>query len=275
MTRFMKKGRAYRIDGQSVTSVTTAIGVLDKPALVNWSARMSADYAAEHWDELAAVPVMTRHERILKARFNSNRAATTKGHRIHSIAEALAHGQTVQIPDDLEREGIEAYARMLDQWEMTTVATELPVCSTEWLYAGTADLVVSSPRLGTVLLDAKTGKSIYSEVALQLAAYRNADLRLEEQIEIGPLGGKETVLVERPMHEIDRTMAAHITDSVALHPVETGPEIFDQFVRLLYLHDEWVLRTGWDHRNEVDFDPPVCDPIFPEISDTALADIPN
>lgn len=275
MTTFEKKGRSYTLDGESVTSVTTAIGVLDKPALVSWAARMSASYAVENWAELDRIPLMERAKRIEDARWNANRAATTKGHRIHALCEAVAHGQTVTVPDDLSQASVEAGARLLDQWEMTTVATELPVANGTYLYAGTADLVVSSPRLGNVLLDWKTGKSIYSEVALQLAAYRYAELCLETVVEVGPRGGKKPVLYQRPMLQIDRTMAVHVhDDSVSLHPVETGPDVFDQFLRLLYLHDDWIRRTGWNFRKDATYDNPVREPIFPEISDTELADIP-
>lgn len=275
MASFAKKGRSYTLDGEPVTSVTTAIGVLDKPALVSWAARMSASYAVENWDELAGLPMMERAKRIEDARWNSNRAATTKGHRIHALAEAVAKGEHVRVPDDLSQAAIEAYARMLDQWQMTTVATELPVANDEFLYAGTADLVVTSPRLGSVLLDAKTGKNIYSEVALQLSAYRNANLRLQEVTEVGPRGGRRTALLQLPMFEIDRTMVVHVhDDAVSLQPVESGPAVFDQFVRLLYLHDDWIRRTGWNFRKDASYDPPVREPIFPEISDTDLAHIP-
>lgn len=275
MTTFAKKGRSYTLEGQSVVSVTTAIGVLDKPALVTWAARMSASYAIENWAELDGLPLMERAKRIEDARWNSNRAATTKGHRVHALAEAVAQGKDVKVPEDLSRAGVEAYARLMDQWDMTTVATELPVANTDYWYAGTADLIVDSPRLGRVLLDAKTGKSIYSEVALQLAGYRYATDCLREVVEVGPRGGKKTRLEQQPMPEIDRTMVIHVhDDAVSLHPIETGPDVFDQFVRLVYLHDEWVKRTGWKYRDDPSFNPPVREPIFPEISDTELANLP-
>ena len=58
------RGHTYRIDGQRVPSVTGIMKMLDKPALIAWAARMSAGYAIDHWDELAAKPLSARHRLI-------------------------------------------------------------------------------------------------------------------------------------------------------------------------------------------------------------------
>ena len=135
----------YTLDGQKVAGVTTVLGILDKPALVNWAAKQSAGYAIEHWNELAQLPMMERAERIEKARFKTNKAAIVRGHRIHEFGDKLAVGEPVEVPDEY-RGPAEAYARFLDAWEIDTIATETPVCHTDYRYAGTFDAVVDSPR---------------------------------------------------------------------------------------------------------------------------------
>lgn len=266
--RFVRKnqgnGHSYTLDGAPVPGVTTVIGVLDKPQLVKWAADQSASYAIENWLELAEVPMIERAKRIAEARFNTNRKATVKGNRIHNLGERLAHGEEVEVPIELQRP-VSAYARFLDAWQIETVATETPVCSTEWGFAGTFDLVGRLPRFGTALLDVKTGKRVYDEVGLQLNAYAGCDLRLVSREVIGPRGGRRTEWAEAPMVAVDSLLVAHVLeDVVELVPVKFDPAIFDTFLHLLAVYEDWHKRTAWDFRDDPAYDPPVGKALFPE-----------
>ena len=57
MARFARrnvgKSHSYTLDGRRIHGVTTVIGTLDKPALVDWAARETAAYADEHWTRLS------------------------------------------------------------------------------------------------------------------------------------------------------------------------------------------------------------------------------
>lgn len=276
MARFVRKNsgtsHSYLLDGARVPGVTTVIGILDKPALVNWAAKESASYAIEHWDVLAALPVLERASRIEKARFGTNRRAVVKGHRIHAIGEQLAHGQTVDVPAEI-RSQCEAYARFLDRWDLVTVATETPVCHTEWGFAGTFDLIADSPRFGRCLMDIKTGKGVYSEVALQLNAYAACDLRLVAEEVVGPRGGVKVEWREAPMVEVDSLLVAHVLeDDVELVPVgglgelrvQPDPAVFESFLHMLDIFETWVKRTGWDYRDEDSYAPVIGKALWPE-----------
>lgn len=269
--RFQRKNHgtshSYTLDGQLVPGVTTICGVLDKPALVTWAARETAAYADDNWARLSEMRSADRIAALEKARFQTNRKATTKGTRIHAMAEQLAHGKEVTVPVEI-RPQVEAVARFLDQWEWETVVTESPVANTSYRYAGTADAVLHNDRFGNVLLDWKTGKGIYDEVALQLAAYKNCDLRLEEQTTIGPRGGKKTEWVEAAMPQIDQCMVAHVhEESIELHPVVTDDSVFTMFLYELELLEGWVKRTSWRYRSDDSFSPTIGDPIWPETGD--------
>ena len=64
-TRIITRGRghSYELDGEKVPGVTTILSKgVPKPALVDWAARMAADYAINHWDELATQPLSDRHD---------------------------------------------------------------------------------------------------------------------------------------------------------------------------------------------------------------------
>lgn len=69
--------------------------------------------------------------------------------------------------------------------------------------------------------DWKTSKATYPDVALQMCAYMNADFIIDAD------GNRE------PMPEFDGAAVLHVTDTTwAFKPVETGPEVFAQFLHL-------------------------------------------
>ena len=268
MPRFERKNQgsshSYLLDGQRIPGVTTVIGILDKPALVNWAAEQSASYAVENWDTLSGLPVMERAKRIQGARYQTNRKAVVKGNRMHALGERLAHGETVDAPPEI-RSQVEAYARFLDRWQLVTVATETPVCDTGYAYGGTFDLIAQTPRYGTALMDIKTGKGVYAEVAMQLNAYAACDLRLVSEVITGPRGGKSTVWREAALPQIDSLLVAHVLeDDVEMVPVKLDPAILDSFLHLLEVFEGWHKRVGWDFRDEASYDPPIGKPVWPE-----------
>jgi len=275
--RFVRKNagssHSYLLDGAKVPGVTTVIGILDKPALVNWAARETASYADANWARLSDMRSGDRIPLMEKARYNTNRKAVVKGNRIHNLGEKLANGETVDVPLDI-RPQVEAYAKFLDGWDLTTVATETPVCHTEWGYAGTFDLIAESPRFGRALMDIKTGKGVYSEVALQLNAYANCDLRLVGEEVTGPRGGIKTEWLEAPLPAIDSLLVAHVLeDSVEMVPVKLDPAIFEAFLHMLEIFETWHKRTDWSYRDEESYAPPIGKPIFPEDLPAVLAGV--
>lgn len=266
--RFLRRNQgsshSYTLDGRRIPGVTTVIGILDKPALINWAARETAIYADEHWAKLSAMRSGDRIQELEKARYNTNRKAVVKGNRVHAIGERLAKGETVDVPADIKSQ-CEAYAKFLDRWDLVAVATETPVCHTEWAYGGTFDLIAESPRFGRSLMDIKTGKGVYDEVALQLNAYAACDLRLVAEEITGPRGGKRTEWHEAPLPPVDSLLVAHVlVDEVELVPVKLDPTIFEAFLHMLEIFESWHKRTAWEYRDEPTYDKPIGKPIWPE-----------
>jgi hypothetical protein len=212
------RGHTYYINGTKVDGVTTIIGNgLPKPALVNWAARCAADEAVDNWDQLATLPPSQRRERLIAAP-NANRdTAAVRGTRVHALADQLARGQQVHVPDELAGH-VEACVRFLDDWDVDAIHTEASVFSPQWGYAGTLDLIAD---LGGQrwLLDWKTNRSgPFGDVAFQLAAYRYAEYR--------ELDG---VLI--PMPHVDHCGVVWLrADGYDLYPYETGDDVFRQFL---------------------------------------------
>lgn len=227
------RGHGYTIDGKKVIGVTTVLNALSKPALTSWAARMAADEAVNNWERLAELPPMERHHRIAQAHRNYTKKAALRGTDIHVLGDKVAHGIEVDVPEE-HRTEVEAYARFLDRWDVTTIATETPVASLSRAYAGTADLWCTVGKLGgaRVLLDTKTGKGVYAETALQLAAYRYAD--------VWQPNGKDS---EEPLPPVDAVYVAHVLhDDVEMLPVTADERVFRIFLyaqQIAIENDRW------------------------------------
>jgi hypothetical protein len=205
-------------NGHLIPGVTTILGNgVPKPALINWAASATAEYAVDHWDELGDAPVAARLKTLNGARYETTDKAKKRGTEVHAYGERLVKGESVKgIPDEL-RGHTEAYVRFLDQFHVDPVLIEATVVSYKYGYAGTLDLIadLATGDDGAVerwLLDLKTNeKGIYGETALQLAAYRYAEKYLGDD-------GKE-----HDMIPVQRTGAIHITsDAAQLIPTTSG-----------------------------------------------------
>ncbi len=218
------RGHSYKdANGLRVPGVTTLIdGGKPKPALINWAANTTAAGAIDNWDELAAMAPAKRLEFLKNVRYAEKDAAAKRGTEVHGYAEALVKGENVEVPPELVGH-VESYARFLDAFKVQAVHVEFSIASYKHGYAGTGDGIfdVVIPRHGKqrLLLDVKTNRSgIFAETALQLAAYRYADVLLEGQGEIA-------------MPQVDGTGAIHVRgDGADLIPVTTNDAVFRSFL---------------------------------------------
>jgi hypothetical protein len=230
------KGHSYLLDDKKIDGVTTILNSLPKIALIDWAARTTAAAAVDRWDELAQMPLSKRLRELEQARWNAVKTAGLRGTTIHALADRLAHGLPVDVPD--EHVGpVEAYARFLDKWDIHMIATEAPCANTELNYGGTLDAVGTIGRLGTgpVMIDLKTG-GVYDEAALQVAAYAGCDLWQPD--------GPES---EQAMPELEGLYIARIlTDDVLLLPVVDEPDrLLLQFRYVMATH-RWLARVKDD-----------------------------
>jgi hypothetical protein len=197
---FYPRSHRYKLDGAWVPGVTTILGKgIAKPFLVDWAAREVAGFAADHLDVLNALDDRDARYDLLKTAHNRHRdKAAVRGTDVHGIAEKLLHGEEVEIPEHIEGY-VEGYVRFLDAWQPTPIITERPCASREHWFAGTADAFLTLPSGERLLMDWKTGKRVYGETALQLAAYQHAEFYVDENDE------------EQPIPEVDSLAVVHVT----------------------------------------------------------------
>lgn len=224
--------------GAKAPGVTSVVGMLPKGFLNFWYAKMSAEAAVDNLGPLVTLAMNDRQgaiDFVKGAASRYTREAGATGSAAHDIFERLARGETLgRIHPDM-RVYAQHFQEFLAEIQPEFLFLEDAVWSDTHNYAGSFDAIA---RIGgeTVVIDWKTTRSgVHEEVALQLAAYANAD-----RIVLGETG--ESV----PLPAIDAAAVLHVRpEGWKLVPVKHSPEMFDMFLTLRRVFDwEKELKRG-------------------------------
>ncbi len=232
--------------------VTSIVGMVPKPFLAYWNAKMVAELAVDSLDfvgnmvEAAGRPAAVDYLKNAARRYTSMRADV--GSRAHDLFERMIRGESVgRVHPDLEPyRG--AFADFLRAVNPELVRAEDVAWSDTHGYAGSFDAVLrvwldddgkpTPDRSGVphlLIVDWKTSKDTYPDVALQMSAYAYAD-RI-----IAPDGSSE------PMPAFDGAAVLHITpEQWAFKPVRIDrDDVFATFLRLrhIFTWDRDVSKT--------------------------------
>jgi hypothetical protein len=226
----------------NVPGVTSIVGMLPKQDFLGpWQAGMAADLAIDSFDYLSQMAGRDRagaRRYIAGAARRYTEVRSKLGSRAHDVFERLMNGEDVDyVHPDIENH-VEHFRQFMVAVNPELVRAEDVAWSYAHEYAGSFDailrvwvdvqpdgkLVITPDRSGTpilVMVDYKTSKATYSDVALQLAAYRYADVIID------PEG------VETPMPEIDSAAVLHITDDQwSFKGVRADLDVFEHFLNL-------------------------------------------
>lgn len=204
------RGRIYThpVSGEQVPSVTTCIDMLNKPAIPRWAAKAAAEYAVKSWDTLAALGADERTTLIKGAPWRQSEKAANLGTAVHDAVDHWCRNEPMPTWADGVAPFMEQFVLFLEAFNPQFTRNEVTVWNRTEGYAGTFDwLAHIGGRL--TLGDTKTGRNVYPEVALQLAALANAEFIIDED-------GYET-----PMPKVDALAVLHLRPrSWSLIPVE-------------------------------------------------------
>jgi len=236
--------------GERVPGVTTILDQgLPKKALITWAGNSTAEYAIDHWDELAELPPSARLKRLQRGRYEAKDEAANRGTQVHKMGERLIAGEAVVVPD-LLRPYVDSYVRFLDEFQLRARYVEAVVYSAKHRYVGTLDIIgdILLPDMPeydhlerdedgyvcNALIDVKTNRSgIFGETALQLAAYRYSEF-----LQPDPRDPDSAI----PMPDIAWTGALWIRpDGYELIPVTAGLE---QHLAFLYVQQVGIFDQG-------------------------------
>lgn len=252
----MKSGSRYYVNHETrvkFPGVTSINGMLPKPFLAFWNAKMVAELAV---DSLPFVEQMAQRDRqgavdyLKGAARRYTKIRSDVGSAAHDLFERMIRGEgdytlrnarghfVVRVHPDMEpyRRG---FAEFLDAVNPELVRAEDIAWSDTHEYAGSFDAIlrvwvdefgnITPDRSGTpvlLIVDWKTSKATYPEVALQMSAYANADKLIDAN-------GDDV-----PMPEFDGAAVLHITpDEWAFKPVRIDREVFEIFLALRQVFD--------------------------------------
>ena len=253
-------GRAYkhpfRVDGDgkplTSPSVTTVLGLVDKPALIQWAADRTLDWAVDN----ASLLFVKEKEAAKKwgryrwADVRNERAEVGTG--IHETIEAQHTGSwNFPVLDDEQVRIMQQWDRLNEQYEFVPHRSEFTVWSLAERngvlldYAGTADGLWDITDLSTgeswenLIIDLKTSKNTWPEHWTQLSALYNADYIMDKTDD-------KWTEVELPANK-SGTAIIHLREDKASVTVETDKT-------LLHLQYEQFLayRHVWGTKKETD-----------------------
>jgi hypothetical protein len=216
--------RVYTWAGREFPSVTAILkGGIPAPFLPAWAAKAAAEYAIANLDRLRLLPPGQAVREVKRAPWQQRDQAADLGTAVHALIEAEATGRP---RPELPAEAgplVAAFDQFTGDHRPSWVASEATVFSRRYGYAGTLDAVASLDiHPGLVLLDVKTGRGVYPEAALQLAAYAAAEF-------IGQPDG-----TEQPLPEIDGGAVLHLRPAgYQLIPVPIGQAVMEAFLAAL------------------------------------------
>lgn len=241
--KFYEASHRYKMtldpDGEKsewAPGVTTIQNAATPKSLAPWGAETAARHIFDLAEKDALQPLLEQGLQpfIAWARQLPDQKRDRAGERgtsIHEYAEALVAGTEVDVPEELVGP-VESAARFLDEWDIQPILTEPVIGNRTHWYCGKFDLLGES-NSGVVLVDYKSGRRIYSDVAYQLEAYARAEFYDSE--------GAELPLPAMP----DLHVVVHLTDEgYAVRPTEKGDDVWQDFLAMRRLYDGFKRARG-------------------------------
>ena len=238
------KGRFYRHprDGSMAPSITNIKDMKALKGLPAWAARECGQYAADNIANLANLPPDDIVQLVKGAPFRYNSSKGTSalvGDIVHDWIDQDTKGETVDTSYYVDREGERkkspqqarwmwnSYQTVKEYYSPNWIMSEFTVWNYEYGYAGTADLAgYIKGGSDLTLVDTKTGKNVYPDMAIQLAAIAHADCI------VAPDG------TETPLPPFKRFAIMHIRPRMAeLVPVDHIEEWWHAFLGLKMVFD--------------------------------------
>jgi hypothetical protein len=263
------QGRYYRHpgrDGQSMNPSITNIKQVKNIPLVGWASRKCAEYASENIAKLAQLGPAEIKELVKGAPYRSDPDRPNEagiGDIVHDWIDSYikSGGQIPNTEVYYDRDGREhpapitakrmwrQFGGLVDKYHPKFIESEFTVWSDKYGYAGTGDFSLSeiNGKPWTTLVDNKTGKQPYPDMAMQLGALAYADFILDEDG------------TEREIPKFTHFAIAHIRPmSATLVPVpkEAVDAWFKAFLGLKTVFD---VMHEWDDRTLL-FAPKICVP---------------
>lgn len=173
---FDEANHVHKLDGKPLTGVTTVLGVINKPALIQWSANQVVEYIkglTGKWDEAFKAWIVTSED-LDEAKYahkKKKESAGEIGSEAHDIVEQyIKTGITKVSPNEKVNVMVKNFIDWAVLNKVKFLESEKHVHSKEMWVGGICDLVMEIK--GKIYVgDIKTSSGIYPEAFFQTAAY--------------------------------------------------------------------------------------------------------
>lgn len=173
-------------NGKLVPGVTTVIGLLNKPFLMPWAAKMVAEHLADKQEAIKTMSPTEYNNLLIEAKMSYRRKsqeALESGTLAHAWCESYVKAKMEGLKqpsyaglDPVAKNCVKAFLGWTKQHDVTWLASELIVGSEVHEFGGTLDAIATVDG-HPCLIDFKTSNQISKDYFIQTAAY---ELALEE-----------------------------------------------------------------------------------------------
>ena len=191
---FDEKKHIYKVGDKIIYGVTSIVGIISKPQLINWAVKLTKDKAYSEAKRLGGAEFLKNLQDVLllagREHYAESKRAKDLGTRVHEKAEKWwAKGvdrnaltiEMLGIENKEERLSCGAMLNFFNKYKFKPIELEGRCYSKKHEYAGTIDYYGEVDGKMTVL-DYKTSKAIYSGYPLQATAYAQA--KVEEGFKV-------------------------------------------------------------------------------------------
>lgn len=238
--KFYPDSHRYQLEGRKdyLIGVTTATGMLDKSrALMIWASKLTKDFLIEALEKGEDI-----NQELIEMATNLHNVkrdeAATSGALVHAWAEAYIKGQNPEVPENENvRNGVLAFLKWVNENGAKFVASEKRVYSKKYEYVGTMDCIFTLEKEGHKIIhagDFKTSSGIYTEMAMQVAAYQQAETE-----EHGTIYGDKYIL------KFDKNTGEFESKRFGVEEHEDHFQGFLACLKLKQISKEWDKKHGF------------------------------
>lgn len=176
---FDEANHVHKLDGKPLTGVTTILGVIAKPMLIQWSANMAVEYIEknsgkrekdEYDDEYYRVyPNILAEAKVAHRR--KKESAGEFGTNVHNAIEQWIKTKAVWVSqNEMEQKAFNHFVKWAEDNKVKFYESEVHVHSRKLWVGGICDIVCEIDGKRYVA-DIKTSSGIYPEAFIQCSAY--------------------------------------------------------------------------------------------------------
>jgi hypothetical protein len=177
---FDEKNHVHTLDGKPLTGVTTILGVIAKPMLIQWSANMAVDFIQSNYTEIVEGGDEVFEQVCKEARVahrKKKESAGEFGTNVHNAIEKWVNMKILGVDIELDLKFSELEQKAFNHfvnWALTNnvkfLESEKHVYSRSLWVGGICDIVCEIDGKRYVA-DIKTSSGIYPEAFIQCSAY--------------------------------------------------------------------------------------------------------